>query len=117
MLEEISKYEFIGILKNDKEKKDIEFIMYNHNIPYKIGEEKADLYVAYKYKELGNIIFENYRKNNLIFKKTVDVSFIKKREQQRYKHKKKSYRQYFFLLLLLGLILLFYRSLSLLNIL
>ena len=115
MLEEISKFELLGILLNDKEKEDFELIMYNNKIPYKINGNK--LYIASKYKELGDVIFKNYREKNLIFKKNVDVSFTKKREKIRKKHVRRSYRQYYLILLLLGLILLFYRSLDLLNIL
>lgn len=117
MFEEISKYIKIGNISNSIEKKDLEMIFYNNRIPYKINEDD-EIFIAYKYEELGGIILKNYRDKNLIFKKNIDRSFVAPYNlNSEKKPMKKNYREYFLILLLIGLIILFYKSLDILSIL
>lgn len=113
----IYKYSYSGEIHDKSKIKDIELILFNNNIPYKI--EKNDMgvkvYVALIHEELGRDIVENLNNDNLIYKKVIDYD-SEYNVRKRRVIKKFEYRRVMMILFLLIFILLFMRSLILLDI-
>jgi len=117
MLDYIYKYSCSGELYEKQHIDDVELILFNNKIPYKL--EKTDtgtkVYVSLMHEEVGRMIVENLKSDNLIYKKVINFREDDK-PRKRNAIKKFEYRRIIMVLFLLIFIVLFMRSLLLLNI-
>lgn len=118
MLEFIYKYAYCGKLTEKSKIDDIELILFNNKIPYKLErmEHETEVYVALIHEQLGKDILESLNNDNLIYKKAIDLGH-QSRPRRRNVVKKFEYRKVMMILFLLMFVVLFMRSLLLLNIL
>ncbi|MGB3367124.1 MAG: hypothetical protein WBA54_06530 [Acidaminobacteraceae bacterium] len=117
MLGYIYKYSYSGELYEKQHIDDIELILFNNRIPYKL--EKTDkglkVYVSLMHEEVGRVIVENLKSDNLIYRKAINYEDYNT-PRRRNIIKKFEYRKVMIILFLLIFIVLFMRSLLLLNI-
>lgn len=117
MLDYIYKYSLSGELYEERHIEDVELILFNNNIPYKLEKtnESTKVYVALIHEEVGRDIVENLKNDNLIYRKVINLE-DEIRPRRRKTIKKFEYRRIMMILFLLIFIVLFMRSLLLLNI-
>lgn len=117
MLDYIYKYSYSGELQEKQHIDDVELILFNNKIPYKL--EKTDtgtkVYVSLMHEEVGRDIVENLKNDNLIYRKVINME-EDEMPRRRNTIKRFEYRSIMMILFLLIFIVLFMRSLLLLNI-
>lgn len=117
MLDYIYKYSYSGDLYEKEHIEDVELILFNNKIPYKLEEIDGvvKVYVALIHEDVGRDVVENLKNNNLIYRKVINFE-EDERPRRRRVIKRFEYRRIMMILFLLIFIVLFMRSLLLLNI-
>lgn len=117
VLDYIYKYSYCGDITDKQKQKDVEIILFNNRIPYKLVRDgdKIKVFVGLIYDEIGKTIVENLNKDNLIYQKAVELEDHLEDTKPR-RRKYMDFRVYMMIFFLLVILLMFLRAFSYLSI-
>lgn len=117
VLDYIYKYSYSGDITDKKKQEDIEIILFNNRIPYKLVKdgEKLKVYVGMIHEEIGKTIVENLNSDNLIYQKAIELEDHLEDSKPR-RRRYMDFRVYMMIFFLLVIMLMFLRAFSYLSI-